>query len=233
MKIIERICNLSPAVLLLGMLLGHTANLPDETGRYGYPEGTVLKRGPYAVAFDGGSRCPRWTLEVLSREVIAGDASRVGLRFKSDADIPIEFRPTITDYMEPVYDIGHMVAANDYGERENVAATFVFTNACPQVPEFNRGVWRRLEDHVRELASEPDRDAWVVTAPYWTTGTVQEIGPTRVRVPHGFGKAVLLHDENGLIQLQAWLIPHRGSEAGLDVFAGLTDDTERRLEARR
>jgi len=227
----------------------------DELTRWGTPDQNGRRIGSYMVAFDGRTRCPRWTLERLDAAALAHRAVRDTERFTTDTQVPSEFRPSSIDYARSGFDIGHCVPAADCmtGERD-LAETFTFTNACPQRPEFNRGEWKRLETHVREIASGPRRTVWVVTCPLWLPDRggkdndfkVETIGPSRVWVPTHCGKAVLISDRDNGFSALAWILPNRKlvkgfdeyrvttdefeSASGLDLWAGLPDQTEDEIE---
>ena len=196
----------------------------DPLTRYGTPEGTVLRRGRYAVAFDGATRQPRWTLVHLNAATVTGPATRDGLSFKADVETPVEFRPTPRDYAEPIYDIGHLVAANDFGNQDDCAATFTLSNACPQTPELNRGIWKKLEAELQREALTAD--VWIVSMPVWNTTDklVRTMGP--IRVAPAFGKAALIKRGNA-ITLKAWIIPHREeTRKPLESYRVTTDTLE-------
>ena len=194
------------AVIVASQLVLIACLPPDPLAVYGFPEGTVIHRGPFALAFDGASRQPRWVLEHLNRETVTGPATRDGLTFKSDAKIPVEFRSLMRDYVEPTYDIGHMAAANNYGQQDDCAATFTLLNACPQTPELNRGIWKQLEAELQREALTAD--AWIVSMPVWNTTDklIRTMGP--IRVAPAFGKAAIIK-RGDIVTLKAWLIPHR------------------------
>ena len=119
-------------------------------------------------------------------------------------------------------------------------------NMSPQLPAFNRGVWKRLEEHVRALAVRRG-SLVVVTGPIFHTNTpVRAIGESRVRVPDAFYKAVYAETEpSGMV---AFVLPHEGTQAafcvfatnvdaveemtGLDLFSALPDGIETNLEQR-
>lgn len=199
----------------------------DELTRYGTPEGTVARHGRYCLAFDGSRRCPRWVLERLDADTLNGSGTRDGLSFKSDPNVPAEFRPHAIDYAEIVFDIGHNAAAGNYGRQDDIAATMTFSNACPQVAAFNRGKWKELETHVRHLAEANGVTVWVVTVPIFD-GTVQKrIGPSRVCVPSHCGKAILIRAADGTISVKAWLLPNKDcGTSPLDSFVVTTDQLE-------
>jgi endonuclease G, mitochondrial len=69
----------------------------------------------------------------------------------------------LSDYWGSGYDRGHLVPAGDMTRSELVMReSFLLSNMSPQVPAFNRGIWKVLEDKVRGLARR-HKDIVVVT----------------------------------------------------------------------
>ena len=58
-----------------------------------------------------------------------------------------------TDYRNSGYDRGHLVPAADMAfSEEAMAATFLMSNISPQSSNFNKGIWRELEELTRDWA---------------------------------------------------------------------------------
>lgn len=214
---------------------------------YGIPEGTPLNCGHFVVAVDGATRGPRWVIERLT----AGEfsrADRTGMTFRADDRIPKEFRVIPKDYVEPVYDIGHMAPAANGRTPSEVKATFILSNAWPQTHEFNAGIWLNLEKEVRNIASK--NETFVLSAPIWNVDfdyKVDSIGTSKVRIPPAFGKSVLILSGQKF-EMRSWIIPHREASrrtlndyrvtadeferlSGLDVWSKLPKDIQDRLES--
>lgn len=219
---------------------------------YGQPDaGMVLLRPGYALAYDGRTRLARWVGERLTARHLVGDAKR-GSAFHVDPDLPAEFRARPSDYEGAGYDRGHLAcAANHQHDQAEMDATFYLSNITPQLPLFNRGIWKQLEQDVRDLASEPGTKAiYVFSGPLWlpSEGRVayDVLGDDLVAVPTHFFKTVLIEPKQGEPRLVAWIIPHDEEEhsldacrvtvdvveraSGCDFWASLADEDEARLE---
>jgi len=82
-----------------------------------------------------------------------------------DYNVP-EGSATNVDYQGSGYDRGHLAPAGDMSwSSQTMEESFFYSNMSPQVPGFNRGIWERLEDQVREWAIE-NQDIYVVTGRY-------------------------------------------------------------------
>ncbi len=159
----------------------------------------VLERSGYTVAYDGRTKTVLWAYEELTRESITGNIRRDQFRFSQDPDIPTIIQPDLEDYKGSGFDRGHLAPFADHKSSEVEAReTFYLSNISPQVPQFNRGYWSKLEKHVRDLTGEYDR-VCVVTGPLFLPQempdgkryvTYQVIGPNDVAVPTHFFKVI-------------------------------------------
>ena len=217
--------------------------------KYGVPDGSGHVRGSYLLSIDGRTRSANWILERLDRGSLAAKVDRDTESFRPDPGTGEEFRATAVDYRGSGFDIGHLAPANNHRTSQaDLDSTFLFSNAAPQLPQFNRGLWKSLESEVHETAKE--FPLWVITAPLWIPEkgklSVETIGPNGVWIPSHCGKCVLM-ERNDKVELKAWIMPNRDLKgrdleeftvsvdqfekaAGFDCWAGLPDDVEKRLE---
>lgn len=150
------------------------------------------------------------------------------------------------DYNGSGYDRGHLASAEDMSwSAETMRESFYYSNMSPQVPAFNRGVWKRLEELIRYWSSAYD-SVYTVTGPVLTEG-LPAIGHNSVSVPHYFYRVVLEYNSKGA-QGIGFVMPNEASAAtlksfavsidsverltGLDFFPRLPDDVEEKIESR-
>lgn len=75
---------------------------------------------------------------------------------------------TPNDYKKSGYDRGHLAPAADMkGNEIMLAQSFYMSNISPQLPQFNRGIWKRLEEWVRSQAQHYE-ELYIVTGPLFT-----------------------------------------------------------------
>ncbi len=151
------------------------------------------------------------------------------------------------DYTRSGYDRGHMAPAADFKNSYQVMKeTFYMSNICPQVPQFNRGIWLELEKMVRAWAYKYDR-VFVVTGPVLTEGLPTIGRLNKVAVPRQFYKVVLyvnppyvkgiaflMNNEPSDKPLSSFVVSIDRVESltGIDFFPGLPDPIEKQTEAR-
>ena len=111
--------------------------------------------------------------------------SRKNKKFYEETTLPPHFRSRNHHYRNSGYDRGHLAPAADFSSSsdEELNDTFVLTNISPQLPRFNRNIWLRLEEFVRNVAMaetetrragsnddatmEEERETWVISGPLW------------------------------------------------------------------
>ncbi|MFC2480026.1 MAG: DNA/RNA non-specific endonuclease [Bacteroides sp.] len=198
----------------------------------------------YTVAFQTRWHQPRWVAYQLTRSEVGGGEPR--RKFTPD---PAIASMTALDayYKNSGFDRGHLAPAADMAfDNEAMKQSFYFSNVSPQVPSFNRGIWKQLEERVRAWAARYD-SLYIATGPLFLredTAYVKGYLP----VPTHFYKALLVHSQ-GRWQAVAFCLPQSatGSESywlysltvdslqsvsGLDFFSLLPDELEYPAEHR-
>lgn len=210
-------------------------NLPglrSET-RYGMPaaDQIVINRH-YTLGYSYYFRQAKWALEIVDPEKT--DVQRAD-NFRPDFRIPERFRTDLADYEKSGYDRGHLVAsANQGGTEIQNSETFLLSNMAPQKPEFNRGIWKKLEDGVRLLdAQSKILETYVICGPIFnfdvpilTISPKGENGNT-LPIPHAFFKSVLTEDDRGKLHMWSFLIPNVDTAEPLESFLVPTRKIER------
>jgi len=129
------------------------------------------------------------------------------------------------DYQGSGYDRGHLAPAGDMGwSAASMTESFYYSNLSPQLPAFNRGIWKRLEEQVRTWAIDYDT-LYVVTGPVLQMG-LPKIGPNEVSVPGWYYKVILDYSEPGIKGI-GFVMPNQGSKLKLQDYAVSIDSVER------
>ena len=105
---------------------------------------------------------------------------------------------------------------------------------CPQKPEFNRDIWKQLEDAVRQLdAQEKIFETYVISGPIFnfdvpvmTMGSQDANGVT-LPIPHAFFKSVLAENSRGALNMWSFMLPNEASDKPLEEFLVPTVKIER------
>jgi endonuclease G len=199
----------------------------------------------YTVSYNEQRRNPNWVAYELTAEEVAGLESR-GDDFVKDPQV-VGRQADDSDYRKSGWDRGHLAPAADMKwSPEAMAESFYMSNISPQNNNLNRGVWKQIEEKVRDIAVEYG-SVIVVTGPVFTTKKgLGSIGKSRVLIPNAFYK-VLLVDNGGYETIGFYCENIAGKKAlssyvmsvdqieeitGIDFFPALPDDVENVVESR-
>ena len=164
-----------------------------------------------------------WVVYVITREEVeSGQVDRTD-NFRPDTSISTG-SAELKDYRGSGFDRGHLAPAGDMKwDRTAMSESFLMSNMSPQEPSFNRGIWKRLEEQVRNWAIEKD-SLFVITGPVLES-LVSSIGENEVGVP-GFYFKVLVDLSPPDHTFIAFMLPNTGSSGNLDQFAITVDSLE-------
>ncbi len=204
----------------------------------------------HMLVYDQKHKQPKWVAHIATPDLITGNLARID-SFLPDPLVKGGTAVT-TDYWYSGYDRGHLVPSADMRwNQEALAATYLYSNISPQLPELNRESWAELEDWLRRYVNFSKRRVFVVTGPVLREGLPIMEKPNRendVSIPELFYKVIAdLDGDNpkGLAFLQAngrnenptisYAVPIDSVEkiTGIDFFANLDDSLEDTIEAMR
>jgi endonuclease G len=202
----------------------------------------VIRHHAFSLLYDTSFKISKWVAYSLSADKISGPHSRKN-NFSPDPQL-INYTKNDEDYKGSGYHRGHLAPAADM-KWSDVAMneSFYYSNMTPQVPEFNTGIWSRLESIVREWANAEEM-IYIVSGPILTPA-LKRIGKNQISVPDHFYKAVIKYDPPSVKGI-GFLIPNKGSKGdlqkytvtidslekltGIDFFHSLPDNDERKIE---
>ncbi len=175
----------------------------------------------FSLSYSEDHEQAEWVAYELTRERLNANFVDRTNDFRPDPDVKTE-SATPADYRGSGFDRGHLCPAADMGfDQTAMAETFFMSNMSPQKKAFNTGIWRELEENVRDWARKR-RHVYVVTGPVLTVKTAGPIGFSKVTVPGYFYKVILAGD-TGI----GFLVPNEKTERPLMDFAVPIDQVER------
>ena len=149
------------------------------------------------------------------------------------------------DYEKSGFDRGHLCPAADMGySKITMQESFYYSNMSPQIPGFNRGIWKQLEEQTRNWAIEYD-SLYIVVGPIFSD-SMKVIGPHQVAVPNAYYKVILdnhkgkekiigfvMNNESSKNTLQSFVVSVDNVEVltGIDFFPLFDDSLETKLES--
>jgi endonuclease G len=182
----------------------------------------VLHKG-YSFVYDEPCEQAKWVAYILTKKETEGLEER-GNKFIEDPFVH-SGSASNEDYAKSGYDRGHLAPAADMKWSEEVMKeSFYFSNMSPQVPSFNRGVWKKLEEKVRDWAVVYD-SILVVTGPILNSNQ-KKIGPNEVCVPDSYYK-VIFDFKKEHSKAIGFILPNEASSEPLVYFARTIDEVEK------
>ncbi len=205
----------------------------------------MLKYSTYDAGYSVEDVQPAWVGYRLNRNRVGGFAERAN-KFQREPRLR-GLDANDRDYAGSGFDKGHLVPAADMAwSVQSMMESFSYANVSPQLPGFNRGIWKRLESQVRDWAATLTVDDTVGLL-VWSgpvlgkNSALTDVG--RLRIPNAFYK-VVYHPAKE--RVAALLLPHSSSKAslvgylvsvdslekvtGMDFLRGLPESMEVRLE---
>lgn len=204
-------------------------------------KGLTIKHTYFTLSYSGKDKQAEWVAYSLTPNLINGPQKRAS-KFMADPKITDGVGPS--NYTKSGYDRGHLCPAADMKLNSvSMNETFYMSNMSPQAPSFNRGIWSKLEDKVRDWALQKN-GVYVVTGPLLnkSCGVVSN----SITVPCAYYKIVFKQTKSG-VEAIAFMLPNAGSSSslnqfvvsidyletltGIDFFASLSDIEEAKFES--
>lgn len=210
--------------------------------RYGAPVCDEILTGRYfTIGYSWYFRQAKWALEIINRnDYLLSEAERMN-NFRADIRIPERFRAGLNPYRGSGFDRGHLVASanNDILEIQN-SETFLMSNMSPQKPNFNRQIWKNLEEATRKLNNQDAiLETYVLTCPvFYFDRLVETIGDENddygidIPIPHAFIKSVLAEDKRGKLKLWTFEMENKELDGNLEDYLIVTYDAEQIIGGR-
>jgi endonuclease G len=204
-------------------------------------KGYTISHTYYTISYSESDKQAEWAAYYLTPASISGSQKRAS-KFMPDPLLQAPVKPSA--YIKTGYDRGHLCPAADM-KLNNVSMTesFYMSNMSPQIPSFNRGIWSKLEDKVREWALEKN-GVYVVTGPLLNKSCGIIAGSITVpcayykivfkQTPHGAEAiAFMLSNAGSSLPLKQFVvsIDYLETLTGIDFFASLPDTDEEKFES--
>lgn len=205
---------------------------------------TVLKKHGFTIGFSKKHRHAYWVAYKLDCNETKGEIPRSNY-FRED-QILGKYSPSTDDYYASGYDKGHLIpAADNKSDSLSMHDSFLMSNVSPQIPGFNRGLWKKLEEKVRDWAC-------VYDSLYIITGAVlgselTHLGNNKVAIPDYYYKSILVYNKSHQSMISYYLYQYTKDDnldnfiittdslesiLGYDLFYNLNDSLEAELESK-
>lgn len=148
--------------------------------------------------------------------------------FTIDPDIETE-SATPDDYTRSGYDRGHLAPSADM-KFSDIAMNecFYMSNISPQHPDLNRGIWKDLEEEIREWVFDGEKDSlYIFTGPIYDSLSTKKIGKNKILVPSYFYKIILDYSSSNL-QSISFIFPNKDCNLSIENYSTSIDEIEKR-----
>ena len=188
------------------------------------PGEKITKHSAYSVSYNHKHMQANWVAYEIKLSNTQGLAERES-RFIVDPII-LPHTARTEDYTKSGFDRGHLAPAADMKySSQAMAESFYTSNVSPQRPGLNRGIWKLLEEKIRDWAPA-NHPLFIVTGPVLTDTLTQFIGRyNRISVPKRFYKVVL--DTAQPARAIGFVFSNIGSSLPLTHFALSIDAVEK------
>ncbi len=204
----------------------------------------IVRHRAYVLNYQEDYEQALWVVHRLIKGAKYGKAKRAR-DFKPDP--LVETGSALpTDYSRSGYDRGHLAPAGDFKYDQSLTyETFYMSNMSPQKPDLNQHIWNDMEMKIRDWA-EDRNELIIVTGPVLKDG-LEYIGKqNRIAVPEQYYKIVydkkaqqaiafLMKNEGSIELLSSFVVSIDEIEklTGIDFFAKLPDNIEKKIESQR
>lgn len=176
----------------------------------------------YSVSYNEHHEQASWIAYELTVDQVKGTFKRIN-DFRVDPEIKTG-SALLSDYRGSGYDRGHLAPAADMKwSTIAMSESFFMSNMSPQNPSFNRGIWKRLENQLREWALD-EQKLYIVTGGVLKEG-LETIGENQVSIPEYFYKVVLDY-EKPVFKGIGFILANKKSGMPLEKYAVSIDSVE-------
>jgi len=237
--------------------------IQEDLKKYGLPKGKndnqVIFHKAMVLSYNEKHEQPNWVAHIVPVDVKETGVGRsndfredplvkTGSSCEKDYFLKHLKADSTYEYDGFGFDRGHLAPSADFRWfKDALSESYFYSNMSPQRPDFNRGIWAKLENYVRQYVIENNEKVFVVTGGILNDNLpVVERSVNKVTIPEEYFK-VLLDIDGDVKSGIGFILPNEASEypvisyavsidevekrTGIDFFPALPDSLENRLEA--
>jgi len=143
----------------------------------------------YSLSYSEEHKQAEWVYYKLNSSQLDPTVKRKN-NFRKDPKI-IKNSADLNDYKNSGYDRGHLAPAADMKyNSDSMSESFYLSNVSPQSANFNRGIWKKIEEQIRDW-SYMYGELIIITGPILQCENFGKIGANRVTIPKWYYKVVI------------------------------------------
>lgn len=184
----------------------------------------IVSHSYYTLCYSNEYEQASWVAYKISLEREYGIAKRKD-DFRADPEVP-GGSANPADYKKSGYDKGHLCPAADMSfSVKAMSESFFMSNMSPQKPQFNRGIWKELEEKVRMWGLK-NKLIYVTTGPVILKNCKYIGVKNKIAVPAYYFKVILDYSPPEYKGI-GFIMKNEGSSRNLFDFAVSIDSVEK------
>ena len=216
----------------------------------------IIKHKAIIISYNEDHEQANWVAHKINKKIIDGNVSRTnnfrvdtliktGSSEEKDYFLKSKLPSGKYTYDGYGYDRGHLAPSADFKwSKTALSESYYYSNMSPQLPEFNRKGWAKIESFLRGYVYDNNLDLYVITGPmYNSTIKKSERSINGLSIPdyyfkiavdleNNLGIAFLVPHEKLLKPLESYMVSIDSIEnlSGLDFNYQLNKDVEKAIE---
>jgi len=212
----------------------------QQLNEYGLPKlqenEVLIEHKAYMLVYSEKHEQAKWVAHIIPTAIIDGNAGRTN-NFRVDTLIKTgssEEKDFFLKHKEKGkmvydgfgYDRGHLAPSADFKwSKTALSESFFYSNMSPQIADFNRSSWARLEGMMRLYVKDNNSDLFIVTGPVLNDDLLKiERSVNKVSIPDYYFKIAYDKKNNKAI---AFLMPNSKNEYPIEYYAVSIDSIEK------
>lgn len=188
------------------------------------PSKDIIHHDWYSLGYNEDHEQAEWVAYELRKDQLQVPNVKYDRYFRPDYDV--ETRSAFhRDYSNSGYTRGHLAPAGDMAfDLKAIEESYFMSNISPQLEQFNGGIWRELEENIRNWAYD-DKNLYITTGPMLDREIITRIGKNKVSVPKYFYK-VIVDIKGPEYKGIGFIIENKRSNQPLEKYAMTIDEVE-------
>ena len=196
-----------------------------------------IKHSSIVISYNEEHEQANWVAHKINKKIIDGNVGRSN-DFRKDEMI-LSKSSEEADYFSKTklssgkykyngygYDRGHLAPSADFKWSEKaLSESYFYSNMSPQLPEFNREGWAKIENFLRAYVYSKNVDLLVITGPIYNSNIRKQTrSKNNISIPDYFFKAAVdLVNKKGI----GFYVPHEKLEKPIESYIINIDSIEK------
>jgi endonuclease G len=206
------------------------------------PRELPIKHTHFTLSYNEGNELPSWAAYALTPEM-ARASGTIKEKYAEDPLVSTG-SSSAKDYRDAGFVMGQLVPTEDMLlDLKTAPETYLMSNIVPHKVGFNKFLWKRLEQLVREWAKEGNT-LYIAAGPVLADGPFGSFGENKVAIPSRYYKVIMdingeralgfifrVNTSSGTLTSYTLPVDEVEKVTGIDFFINVPDELEQKLES--